>query len=807
VGAAAGPALVGLNGFLPALTSFVGRAGQVDEVAELLDEYRLVTVTGPGGVGKTRLAGEVARRVAGRFADGVWLVELAAVQESALVPAAVAGALGAQQAPGMSIMESLAGVLARQQLLLVLDNCEHVLGAVAELCGGLLAAADDVRVLATSREPVGVAGEARYRLRPLTVPVTDAPEGAADGAAAVALFADRARQLDPAFALTGESRSLVARIVVRLDGMPLAIELAAARVEALGLGQLLERLDHRFALLTGGDRTVAARQRSLAATVDWSYQLLGDQDRRIFRRLTVFPAPFTLDAAEAVVGAAAEPAVLHLVDCSLLVPPQAGPDGRPRYAMLETLRAFGLDRLAEAGEQPEAAANLAGYALRVAELAATGLNSSAGELVGARWLDAEDAAVHQALTWALEHDTPTALRLAVALAPWWRLRGRSAGGRALLHRVTERSSQHEGAWFAAQCWLGYLAQVTSDFAAALGHFTAICEVPAPGPPPRELVDGLAGRSGTLRNLDRLPEATADARRALRLARQVGYPAGEIMALMQLSLAAHYAGDAEVSLKWAQQAQRVDPASIPGWVKRRCTLHWALALNDVGRGASAQQACADMLTMARAAGDVGDQADFHELIVYIAHHTGEMAGAGEHLREAIGLAAQTSNQLRLIDCLDNCGYLCAATGRWAEAIALWTAFGTQNAVIGVPDLPQDARRRQEWLRKAAQALGPGATQAAEERGAAMTLETATEFAAMLAGPDSPAPPTPKGMGLLSARERELVILVAQGRTDTQIASQLYISVRTVRSHLDRIRDKSGFRRRADLTRLALQEGLV
>jgi predicted ATPase len=160
----------GMHGLAPALTSFVGRAGQVDEVARLLAEYRLVTVTGPGGVGKTRLADEVARRVADRFADGVWLVELAAIQEPALVPAAVAVALGVPQAPGMSIVDSLAEVLARQQLLLVLDNCEHVLGAVAELCGALLPAADDVRILATSREPIAVAGEARYRVPPLSLP-------------------------------------------------------------------------------------------------------------------------------------------------------------------------------------------------------------------------------------------------------------------------------------------------------------------------------------------------------------------------------------------------------------------------------------------------------------------------------------------------------------------------------------------------------------------------------------------------------------------------------------------------------------
>ena len=330
----------GVHGFPAVLTSFVGRAGPVREVAVLLEQYRLVTVTGPGGAGKTRLAGEVAGQVAGRFEDGVWLAELAMVRDPEQVAAVVAVALGVREQPGVPAAVTLARVLARQQLLLVLDNCEHVLGAAAELCAELVAACDDLRILATSREALRVEGEARYRLGPLAVPDPDDLADAA-GAEAVVLFADRARQADAHFVLDGRTGPEVARLVARLDGMPLAIELAAARVEALGVSQLLARLDDRFALLASGDRLAPSRQRSLAATVEWSYQLLDEHERRAFRAVSVFPGPFTLEGAEAVAGTGAGLAVLRLVDCSLLAPPRTGVDGRPRYVMLDTLRAYG----------------------------------------------------------------------------------------------------------------------------------------------------------------------------------------------------------------------------------------------------------------------------------------------------------------------------------------------------------------------------------------------------------------------------------------------------------------------------------
>ena len=332
------------RGLVSPLTTFVGRTEAVQEVAGLLEGSRLVTVTGPGGVGKTRLAIEVARQQAGRFADGACLVELAAVSEPALVPAAVAAALGIPQAPDLSATESLAAALHRLQVLLVLDNCEHLVAAVADLCELLLPVADDARFLATSQEPLRAGGETRYRLAPLSVPRPGEQAEAAESEA-VRLFTDRARRVDPHFDLDPESAPAVARLVARLDGMPLAIELAAARVEALGLAQLLDRLDDRFALLASGDRRASARQQSLAATVDWSYQLLSEPEQRVFRQLSAFPGPFTLDAAETVAGPGAESAVLHLVDCSLISPPRDGRDGRSRYLMLETLRAYGAGAL------------------------------------------------------------------------------------------------------------------------------------------------------------------------------------------------------------------------------------------------------------------------------------------------------------------------------------------------------------------------------------------------------------------------------------------------------------------------------
>ena len=632
-----------MHGLPAALTSFIGRAEAVREVVGLLGQHRLVTVTGPGGAGKTRLAGVVARQVAARFADGVWLAGLAPVQDPVLVAAAVAAALGIREQPDMPATDALARVLSRRQLLLVLDNCEHVIEAAAALCGALLPACDEVLILATSREPLRVGGEVGYRLAPLSLPDPEDLAGAAR-AESVALFADRAGSADRRFALTSETGPAVARLVTRLDGMPLAIELAAARVETLGVTQLLDRLDDRFAVLVGGDRLAAARQQSLAATVEWSYQLLDDHQRLVFRQLSVFPAPFTLEAAGAVAGEGAEAAVLRLVDCSLLVPPQAGPDGRSRYAMLETLRVYGAQLLAAAGEQDQALAALAGHALRVAEEAKAERETPTGELAAARQLDAEDATAHHALAWAMDHDPAVALRLAVTLAPWWLLRGRLIRQYPLLREAAEHAEPGSDEWCTAQFWLGLTIFNNGDPARALGYFSTAIDMSGDRGPSEVLVDCLGTRSLILANFGRLAEAAEDGRRCLAVSRELGLAGGEAFALGMLSVAASYAGDFEEAVQLAWQAQQIP--GVPGGDARFLGYLLTGVLAEAGDPA-AEGVCAAVMAQARDAGDRGGVAELLVPMADLDLRAARFRDAAAHLREALQIAVRT-DMLAIVD---------------------------------------------------------------------------------------------------------------------------------------------------------------
>jgi predicted ATPase/DNA-binding CsgD family transcriptional regulator len=748
----------------------------------------------------------VARQVADRFADGAWLVELAAVPDPVQVPAAMATALGVRPPPEVPPTDALTRVLARRQMLVVLDNCEHVIGAAAELCGELLRACDDLRILATSREALRIAGEGVYRLTPLPVPDSDAAEMM--GAEAVALFADRARAADAGFALTGANRDDVARLVGRLDGMPLAIELAAARVTALGLTPLVGLLDDQLALLAGGDRLAAGRHQSLAAAAEWSYRLLDEDEQRVFRWLCVFPAPFTLAAAEAVAGQDAAPAVLRLVECSLLVPPQPGLDGRLRYSMQQVLRSYGLGQMTETGERAQAEADLARYTLRVAEEAAAALLTIDGEAAAAQWLDAEDATTAAALTWAAEYDLDTALRLAAALGQWWDLRGRLTSKLGLLSALAGRAEPGSSGWRGVQWWIALSMGSLGDPNRLMEHCAEVVTAIGDQEPSRLLVDLLNAQAFAHIYLGRIPGAYEFIRRAQAMCRELDYPLGEFWSLTNLMIAADQDGDPEGALRFAQQADQVQ--GIPGFAVRLRSYLTFAALMSAGDLVAAERLGVATLASARAVGDLSTITSLLTFLVILETRLDRPANAAAYLREATHLILRTDLRFEMFNALSGCGELCAATGRFAEAVTAWAALDAQLLQHGQPTdmnpLREDFLRRQDSLRKARQVLGPERIRQAEERGAAMSLATAAEYVLMLTAPD--APPVGEAMpGNLSSRERELVILVAQGRTDAEIAAQLYISIRTVRSHLDRIRDKTGCRRRADLTRLALSTGLL
>src|SRR6266404_5818472 len=336
------------------VSELIGRDVELDEILDLTASHRLLTLTGTGGIGKTRLSLEVARRLLPQFADGVWAIELAPLSDPELVPVALATALGLDLASGTASPESVANALRSKQLMLVLDNCEHVVDAAAQMAEALLRADPGVRVIATSREPLRVEGEWVYPVPPLAVPA----ENAADQDdpmhyGAVRLFVERARAAEPHFAPDSRGATMIAAICRRLDGIPLGIELAAARAAALGIGELAARLDDRFQVLTGGRRTALPRHQTLRATLDWSYELLAELERVILRRLAVFAGAFGLEGAVAV-AAISEISPSEVVDglfnlvSKSLVSTEEGTV--VRYRLLDTMRAYGLQKLTESGE-------------------------------------------------------------------------------------------------------------------------------------------------------------------------------------------------------------------------------------------------------------------------------------------------------------------------------------------------------------------------------------------------------------------------------------------------------------------------
>ena len=430
------------------LTSFVGRQKELAEVKRLLDDAHMLTLLGPGGTGKTRLSIQVASELLDQFPDGVWLVELAPILDPLLVPRTTAIAIGLRDEPQRPVIDMLCDYLREKKMLILLDNCEHLVEACARMAGRILHTARDVRILASSREALGIPGEVTYSVPSLNLPDPQRLPllESLSQYEAVKLFIDRATSAVPSFSVTNANAPTVAQICYRLDGIPLAIELAAAKLRVLSVEQILTRLDDRFRLLTGGSRTEPEHHQTLRAAIDWSYNLLPAVEQTLFRRLSVFMGGWTLEAAESVCVDGADPVqvrgedVLHLLGQliykSIVIKQEAGPEAR--YHMLETLRQYGREKLFEAGEHEALRERHLKYYLHLAETAAPHLREAA-QIEWLRRLDMEHENLRAALNWA--QDLPLAtfsLRMACALGAYWQIRPFWLEGAKWLDRALSR---------------------------------------------------------------------------------------------------------------------------------------------------------------------------------------------------------------------------------------------------------------------------------------------------------------------------------------------------------------------------------
>ena len=602
------------------VASFIGRDREAADLADLVRNRPLVTLHGPGGVGKTRLAVETADDLLEEFPDGVWFVDLAAVTDPATVPLAVAAVLGVRDQPGRSDTETLVEHLAAARALLVLDNCEHVVDAVAELVTTLLGAARDLRVLATSRENLGVYGEQVFALMPMPVPAAASSLAVLMEVPAARLLVERVREVRVQFQPSESDAPVIAAVCRRLDGMPLAMELAAARASSLSLVQIEQRLDDRFRLLRGGPRARPARQQTLEALVDWSYSLLDEPEQRVLRRLAVFTGPFDLDAAEQVAGAAPIDSadVVDLLDRlvrrSLLV---AVPEDSLPYRLLDTIRAYGHGELVEAAEFEATAARHAQYHLDLAE------QNQFADAAGVARIRAAMDNLRGALQRCIDSgEEQMALRLCTALLPVWTGDGRLREARLWLSRALALSDRADALRVRAMCSAAWLAMALhehddaaeesqraldlsercddaatrarahqavarsaffrGDFDVARIHLRANLDAARDADNQYLVSDALTLQGLLAGHVDGdWDTALANHRRALDIVRTLGDAVGEVPASFHLGLAEECSGDLDAALQTYGRTVRL--AEATGYWEFLYCAQCALARHAAGAG--------------------------------------------------------------------------------------------------------------------------------------------------------------------------------------------------------------------------------
>lgn len=819
------PATPSRHNLPDALSSFVGRERELLEVKRLLPMTRLLTLIGSGGCGKTRLALEVAGDLAGAYPDGVWLTELASLSDPALVPREVAGTLSVPEQPGRPPEDTLVDFLRHRQLLLVLDNCEHLIEACSRLAAILLASCPHLRVLATSREALGVAGEANWRVPPLSLPEAGASSSAdvLANSESVRLFVERARSRLPTFALTHGNVRGVAEICWRLDGIPLAIELATARLTSLAVEQVAERLEDPLGLLNAGDRAAPPRQRTLRETLDWSYGLLDRGERELFERLSVFAGGFTLEAAESVGQKEnGEANVLdllgRLVEKSLVV---AEPGSRvaARYRMLEPVRQYAREKLQAGGESEAARDRHAAWFLPISERTYPEMDGP-GHGSWIQMLETEHDNLRAAMErcWKDGRNLEAGMRLAAGLFPFWVVRGYGTEGRTWLHRFLSSSEGREvseSARAKAITAAGILANCQSD------HLEAVALSEESLALWRRL-DDQVGMTNCLNGLCAARVLSVDYERgdpvcweSLTLSRRVGNRAGIVCSLMYLGVAAQGRGDHERARTFFCDCERacreleMGRSVFAGWLMS----HWSRSEAEEGDHASARSHAEKALEIGRSLDDTWGISLGLQALAKVERARGEDGRAGTMLAESLEGFRIVGRKREIAECLEAIASLDNGRECQKRAGRLLGASEALRRELGVPRPPGECAEYDHRVSTVRTQLGDTAWEVTRAEGSAMPLGEAIQYAlrsvesspSQIPAPEPSSPNrSPEG---LSSREREVAIHVAHGLSNRQISAELVLSERTVETHVRNILRKLELRSRTRLASWVIEQRLL